>query len=64
MQTLPRASFKNNCRFQIKIILITMLRIARGLNIFTRKIKYVMFLFRYHVFTLHFPEAIKLKIMN
>ena len=34
-------------------------RIPRGLDIFTSKIKNVMFLFLNHVFGLDFPEAIK-----
>ena len=58
MQTLPRASLKNNYPYQILIILASILtraynfmvkRIPRGFNIFTRKNTcYVLFL--YHIY--------------
>ena len=54
--------------FQIKIILVNSLtwafnfmirRLPSSLNIFTRKMKDVMFIFLYHIIALHFPEYVK-----
>ena len=68
MQILPSASLKNNYLYEILIRLTDIKaqeynfmieRISRTLNIFTRKIKDVMFLFLYHRSDLHFPVAIK-----
>ena len=72
LQTLQYASFKNNYLFQIQIILVNILtqeqnfmikRIRRNIfkaeKILPGKIKDIMFLFLYHTFGLHFPEAIK-----
>lgn len=68
MQILPSASLKNNYLYEILIRLTDIKaqeynfmieRISRTLNIFTRKIKDVMFLLLYHILGFHFPETIK-----
>ena len=71
MQTLQRAYFKNNCLYQIQIVLtdiqaqaynFKIKRIPRGFNIFTRKNKsfYVSLPMPYiDTLSLHFPETIK-----